>query len=200
MSSTSRLVLDTSVDSLCNYLCYLHPIITLCSSTYVHACWFSFTALTIVLPGIKNAVWKGIGVFRRYAQSTWFAPRQTEGGIKFLLVALCSSSVELDGFLYVPLLLYMSVLDIRVIAETRLERFIAQLKQETHRQQYHVRFVCRGPLDFSLASILCSAQTHARLDTTLWQVVQGLRTTYWQIGQHCASIGLLQVLLQSRGI
>jgi hypothetical protein len=34
----------------------------------------------------------------------------------------------------VPLLLYMYVLDIRVIAETRLERFIAQLKQETHRQ------------------------------------------------------------------
>jgi hypothetical protein len=34
-------------------------------------------------------------------------PQDRLRGTKFLLVALCSFSVELDGFLYVPLLLYI---------------------------------------------------------------------------------------------
>jgi len=36
-------------------------------------------------------------------------PQDRLRGTKFLSVALCSSSVELDGSLYVPLLLYMYV-------------------------------------------------------------------------------------------
>jgi hypothetical protein len=96
------------VDSLCKYLCYLHPINPLCSSTYVHACWFSFTALTIVLPGIRNAVWKELMCLGD-RPSLHGLPRDRPRGTKFLSVALCSSSVELDGFLYVPLLLYMYV-------------------------------------------------------------------------------------------